>query len=758
MLRLVPFELSKIYGKRSFFLAICALLTLHLFLLWYTSLPNDETPPLAAYRKIQSELSGKSEAEKGSYITALKQTMDGICFVRDILAMQGFQSEMGDVLAEQEMQSNPGVFERYYEMYQSGDYLIFTDSLERESAFINQIYEEWQKVSGYGDYLRSIRENKAVLSEISVFGGQENNTYSARNLKKSAADYAHLTDYNVRFTPEKGITSAMHNMWTDLFVLLGVMLFVAGMITEEKEKQLFFITRSTRHGVFASIMSKLAALLIHCILLTVLFYTVNLLFFGQSTGWFAADAGLQSLASYMESCLSVSIFEYFVISVLTKAFLLFGTGAVLTLFCILSRLAVLPFLAAFVLVGGSALMYYLIPAGGAFTVFKYINLVGLMKTENLYGGYLNFNLFGYPISRAGLSIILILLICLAGVTGSVWMFVRMRNFEAGRLRLSFYLPFQPYVNIFRHEGYKIFITNHALVILALFAVLLAYRSVDRTYKPSAGEQYYRDIMETLEGELTEEKESLVLSEQARYEEAFQKIEDIEEMVSLGELSQDAADALKAQADMTLAFYPAFCRVEEQYAYIREHGGRFVYETGYLYLFGMAEDVFSMDFLIVSIGLILITGGAMTMEYQSGALFLLGATRTGRRKILLHKILICGMAAAVLALIPVLCRVYRIASVYPMHESGASIRNIPSFKSFAISVPIGLFVLFFVLSQATAAVIVTLLATALSIWRKNQAQTIFFSLLLLAVPMILRLLGFEIAQWFSLYPLYAWTTL
>lgn len=757
-MRLIPFELSKIYRKRSFFISMCVLLILHLFLLWYTSLPDDETPPLAAYKAIQTELSGKCEVEKGSYIAELKQTMDGVCFVRDILAMQGFQSEMGDVLAEQELQNNPGVFERYYELYQSGNYLVFTNSLEQENAFINQIYEEWQKVSGYGDYLRSIQENKAVLSEISVFGGQANNTYSARNLQKSAADYADLTDRNVQFTPERGVASAMHSVWTDLFLLLGVMLFVAEMITGEKEKRLFFITRSTKYGVFVSIVSKLAALLIHCVLLTILFYMVSLLFFGQNTGWFAPEASLQSLASYLESSLSVSIMGYFVISILTKAFLLFGTGAVLALFCILSRVAVLPFLVAFALVGGSALLYYLIPSGGVFTVFKYVNLVGLMKTENLYGGYLNFNLFGYPVSRAGLSLVLIFFICIIGICGSIWVFVRMQNFEAGRLRLSFYLPFKPHVNIFRHEGYKILVTNHALVILFLFAVLLAYRSVDSTYKPSVGEQYYRDIMAVLEGKLTEEKESLVLSEKARYEEAIQKIDDIDKMVNLGQLSRDAADALKAQADMALAFYPAFCRVEEQYEYIKAHGGRFVYDTGYLYLFGVAEDVFSMDFLILSVGLILTAGGAIAMEYQSGSLFLLGATKTGRRKILLHKVLICGTAAAVLALIPILCRAYHIASVYPMHGFGASVRNIPYFKSFAISIPIGLLVLFFVFSQIAAAVIITLLITALSIWRKNQAQTVFFSLLFLAVPMILKLLGFEIAQWFSLYPLYAWTIL
>lgn len=756
MTRLIPFELSKIWKKRSFILAVCVLLLLHLFLLWYTSLPDGETPPLAAYKAMQTELSGNSEEEKGNKIAKYKQTIDGVCFVQEILAMQSFENEMGDVWAKQEMQSNPGVFERYYDLYQSGDYLKFTDSLEQEKAFLDEIYEEWQKVLGYGDYLHSIQENKDTLGTISVFGGQTGNTYSFRNLQKSADDYARLTDQDIRFIPSKGLTSAMEGIWIDLFLFLGVMLFVGSLITEEKEKRLFFITRSTKYGVLHSIAAKLAALLIHCVSMTVLFYLVSLVFFGRNTGGFDLTAGLQSVAAYMESSLSVSVLGYLVLSVLTKAFLLFGIGALLTVFCILSRIAVLPFLIGSGIVGGSALLYYLIPSGSVFAVVRYINPVGLMKTENLYGGYLNFNLFGYPVSRLSLSLAFILLICVAGIVSSLRLFCRINNYEVRKLRIPFALPFCPHTNVCRHEAYKILVTNRAGFLLFAFAALLAYRSLDRTYVPSVTEQYYRDIMTELEGELTKEKESLVLSEKTRFEEALEQIERIDRMMDSGDLSDDAADALKAQANMTLAFYPAFCRVEKQYEHITEHGGSFVYDTGYLYLFGVLEDAFPIDFLILSVGIILAASGAAAMEYQSGALFLLCATKTGKRKILLRKAFVCGFAAALLALIPVLCRAQSISSVYPMRAFGADIWNVFHFTGFFASVPIGCFLLLFVFSQLFAAVLAALFTMALSIWRKNQAQTIFFGLLILAVPMILNLLGFDIAKWFSLYPLYGWT--
>lgn len=756
MLRLIPFELSKIWKKRSFILSVCILLFIHLFLLWYTSLPNEQTPPLSAYKKICEQLVSMSEEEKAEYIMDLKETMDGICFVQDILAMQNFQNEMGDIFVKQEMERNPGVFETYYESYQSGNYLKFTDSLEQEKVFLDEIYAEWQKVYEYGDYLESIQENKKVLSGISIFGVQEQNSYSARNLLKSAEDYENLTDETVRFMPSRGVTFAMENIWTDLLLFLSVMLFTGSLIMEEKEKKLFFITRSTKNGILGSISAKLLALLLHCILLTALFYFVSLVFFGWNMGSFLLNVGLQSVASYMESALSVSVFGYICLSVLTKAFVLFGIGTILVIFCMLSQITVLPFLIGFVVAGVSMLMYLLIPASSPLAVLKYLNPVGLMKTENLYGGYLNFNLFGHPVSRLFLSLLFIVFVCMIGSAGCLWRFCRMQGFEVKKLRLPFSLPFQPHTNILRHEIFKILFAGQGLFIFMLFFVLLSFQSLDQGYHLSVGESYYQNIMMQLEGEMTKEKETLVLSEKERYNQAFQTIEEINRLVDIGGLSENAADPLKAEANMTLSFYPNFQRVEKQYQHILEHGGSFVYDTGYLYLFGAWQDVFSVQFLILSIGMILVVSRVMSVEYQTGAVFLLYATRAGKRKIFVRKLTVCVSIATLLAFVPVLCRAFCIDATYPMQSFGAEIQDISCFSDFVVNVPIWIFVLFFVFSQATAVILTVFVILALSIWRKNQVQTIFFGLVILGVPMILKLLGFEAAKWFSLYPIYGWS--
>ena len=56
MHQLIHFELRKIWCKRNFVFSVCILLILNVFLLWYTSLPDENTPELSAYKKFQSRI------------------------------------------------------------------------------------------------------------------------------------------------------------------------------------------------------------------------------------------------------------------------------------------------------------------------------------------------------------------------------------------------------------------------------------------------------------------------------------------------------------------------------------------------------------------------------------------------------------------------------------------------------------------------------------------------------------------------------
>lgn len=754
MRRLISFELQKIWCKRSFLLSLCALLILNIFFLWYTNIGGESTPELSSYKRFQSDIAGMSETEKEEYIEEQKQTIDGVAFVENILAMQN--SEMGAVFAEQEMNTNPGVFEAYYDLYESGEYLRYTNSLELESAFINELYAEESKVAAYDSYLASVQERKNVLEGISIFGQQDENNFSSRNIQKSAADYADLTTEGIRWTPSKAIVSTLESTWTDIFLILLSFLFIGSLITEEKQKRLFYITRSTKYGIGHSILAKLSALLVHCLVFSMVFYCSNYLFFGFTAGFSDVTTKLQSLAPYMESNLSISILGYLLLSVFTKGLVIFGAGAILTAVCILSENVVLPYFIGLVFWAISWALYQFIPAVSKLNIAKHINLFGILRTENLYGTYLNLDFGGYPFSRVTLSWIVIGIVVLSGIFFSFACFLKGKRLQIKRTtkRLSF--RFHPHACLIRHESYKILITNHALIILLVFCALIGYNELSHTYTPSVQEQYYQDIMLQLEGQQTNEKAQLIESEMAKYRQAFDEIDKIDAAIRSGELDDKAGEAMKIKWYGITAFYPAFQRVEQQYQFVSENGGSYIYDTGYLYLLGVMGDGVLNNFLLLTIGIILAFSHVVSMEYQNGAWGILCATEKGKRGIMTRKIVVCVLATAIFSVLPLVFRYISVSAAFPIHGLLSAARSIPFYQSWVSYIPaIGLILLKLIL-QMVSGVILTIVMLAFSGWRKNHVQAIFFGILILCVPIILTVLGFSFAQRFSVYPIYAYT--
>lgn len=186
------------------------------------------------------------------------------------------------------------------------------------------------------------------------------------------------------------------------------------------------------------------------------------------------------------------------------------------------------------------------------------------------------------------------------------------------------------------------------------------------------------------------------------------------------------------------------------------GGEFIYDTGYLYLFGVLGKSVLSDFLLLTIGILLAFSHVMSMEHQCGAWNILGATASGRLGVTVRKIQVCCLAAFLFSAFPFFCRWMNIARVFPVQGLLFPAQSIPFYENMPAFMPIAVLILLKVLLQIAVGLAITLVVIGLSGWRKNHAQTCVFGLLILCAPIILTALGFEFAQRFSLYPLYAYT--
>lgn len=716
MTALIGFELQKVWRKGSFLSLMVLLLLLNVFLLWYVNRPAGDEPPLSAYKAVCQDISDMTEQEKFAYISDLKERADG-----------------------------------------SGDSLIYTDSPEKECTLIDELYEEISAVSGYDDYLASVQKNSSQLDGISIFRSptsEEN--FGSRNIAKSAADHAGLSSENICWFPSKGMTMAVESRATDLLLLLSVFLFIDQLITEEKGKGLFAVTRSTKRGLWADMGARIAALLIHSSVVCLLLYGSNLIVAGSMAGIGKLSASLQSLAPYVESSFPISLGAFLTLGLITKIGAVFLVGLLLAACAVYSSHSFMPQLIGIGFLGLNWILYAFIPSYSHLNLLKHLSYFSLLRTDALFGTYFNLNIMGFPLGRTSCSLVLLAVLLSAGIAAVLLLFRYGNRLSMNRTSGYFHLPFHPHNSLFRHEGYKMLIANRGLLILLAFVILLGWNALGKNYTPSAGEQYYQSMMLSLEGELTEEKEAGIKAEQSRYDEAFAQMERIDQMVADGRISENAGDSMKEPWYSEVAFYPWFQRIQTQYERILSDGGVFIYDTGYLYLFGQMDDDFLINLLLISLCFSFAFANVMAMEDGKGLWGLLSATKLGRKRILVQKWMVCSVASMGVTLLPWFFRGLSISSVYPMGEIWAGIQSIPQYREFPVNLPILWFLMLTVLSQLISTQLICAVVLLLSKWRKNYFQTLFLALLLLAAPLVLAQMGISIMRWFSVWPLYGWT--
>lgn len=339
---------------------------------------------------------------------------------------------------------------------------------------------------------------------------------------------------------------------------------------------------------------------------------------------------------------------------------------------------------------------------------------------------------------------ILLLLTIIVIAAAIFLFLGRENFEmkkTGAVRLPVVSDMAIHSQLFRHEGYKILIMNHAAIVLIIFAVLLGYQRLSAQYHLSMKETYYQNMMLQPEGPLTPEKEALIAEEREKYESAFAQIERIDQMAAEGELDERTAESMKAPYDSEAAFYPAFQRVLMQYEQIQENGGSFIYDTGYLYLFGVNSDGFLLDFILEIVCLLLAFSHTMTVEYEKGLWPLLSATARGRKQIMKRKVMVCMLGAFLVGLVPWICRIIRIHASYPLHGLLVPVHNMPDFCQVAPDIPVILWLLGLVWLWLLALAVSTLIVLFLS-WRsKSHLQAIFTSVLVLLIPLLLKMMLF-----------------
>ena len=254
-MRLFLYELKKIFGKKEFIIYITLLLCVNIFLLWFYTQPNSKTPPPSAYRKLTAELANVPAADRAEYIQNEFDRISGILKIDGLVKSYGRNSKGFRDAVNGEYKD---VFLKYRDIYASGNYVKYADSMYTEYYFLKDCAAEAEMVAGYEDFLTDIQNKADRLSQISIFN--KDGGYDILNIQATAKAYRDMSGIDIDYSPQKGLVTAINFKYSDVVLIFAMILLASFIVRDEKDNGMLYLIRTTAKGKINTAAAKAAAI------------------------------------------------------------------------------------------------------------------------------------------------------------------------------------------------------------------------------------------------------------------------------------------------------------------------------------------------------------------------------------------------------------------------------------------------------------------------------------------------------------------
>ena len=614
------------------------------------------------------------------------------------------------------------------------------EELRADRVRYQAVKEEVWNLLQYEDRIREIWQGGGGLSGISFFREDD---YVARAREKAARDYAGLSVKLERWQPNLSAQAFLQNRVMDGLIFLFLAAVVLQLYMEEKEKGYLPLTAAARGGRGSFYCKKAAVLLGFALITTAVYEGALLLYHIWQLGGVDWEAPLQSIAAFEMCSRPVTVGGAIVLTVLLKACAFYIVALLLAaLACMIPRS--MPFLGTVTVLALLALFWnQTADLNGRMGWLCCLNPVRMTDGAGLIGQYRQFPVLQRPVSQLWLTAVF-------GVGIAVLSYGAGACFY-GKIRRSRRRKFSPrrrsegaIANAFARELYKVMISYRMLVPFLL--VVLACAAV---YVGSEGriltqqERFYREYMVRLNGPLTGEKEQMLLEERER----FRSLEALrDELLAHGENQELLLNYIANE----LIKRDAFQRAEQQYERVREQGGVFLYETGFLYLLGVEENKPGRRAVFFGILLLTLLLPALSwIELGGGADGLVRTTARGRGRLLWVQYGVSFTAAVVL--LGCVCgedtaKTFEQFGSWGLTQTAGNISRLEGFLS-GCSLWLLLAIIWFVRLLGCGAA--ALFAMACMYRCRDYLSTVFLFGGFLAVPYVLFMQGFSFMRGYFL---------
>lgn len=741
-------ELQKVLTKRFLGILIAVLLT-NLLLFWHDQSNDIDVYDATVYKQIRQDFAAMEESQWRDYVEE-KHRMLSACKDWD---SYGRFLELGteiDITAE---------MLEFQEIYESCNYLTYTDSLYREYSLFSDILVELQRIENHRATLESTIQDAKLKTSTSIFA--KPGTFAFRNQLAIMERFEGLLDIQPVYDPAIGAVRFQNAKVTDLLALLLVFYICAELIVTEQKSGLLPVLRATKKGHFPLISAKMIAVLITTMFVAALLWGTNFVYCINIYGLGNLSRPIQSLPGFDASVLEMSVGTYIGVYFIFKWLIYVTVG----IFCLNVGLLFQNATNMYIIMGGILSVEYLfsqiINPISALSFLKYINISNMIFTNDWFSVYRNINIVGFPVDVFTVSAALVVLLLTSGICLLCWLFCSRKTRIIILKGLSLprwpqWLP-RPGTNtrLLGHELWKLLVECGTFLLLILFFAVNLQEPQTVYYTRS--ELFYKSYMEYLSGPMNDEKEAFLDAEAAHFEDIRNQIAQLVKDQNDGKISENDLDMLRRPLDRSLeaekvlnnTVIPLIERVS-----IRQQQGDtlwMVYEPGYEYLFGVSEQANkAAPAAIVIAGIILAFANYYSFETTAGMQQLLNVSIKGRRHTDWSKVAICLIFSTIMFLIAQIPDYWYIFKNYGLPTLNAPICSLRVFDSWSDSISILGGILIYEGLKLMTVLSIAPFILLLSKWTKNQLMTLCISTVVLLLPLLLHLLGLTFLDEYSLY--------
>lgn len=565
-----------------------------------------------------------------------------------------------------------------------------------EYIAVNNLLTQTEYLTGYSDWLNTIQKNKDNMLAFPIFN--DPNTFSGRNIIKTADEFEKLQGVNLTLGADGAIEALMSFPLTDYFLLVILLLFSISFL-EERKKGLWSVMHAVPNGRLRLAAHRMAILFGVSVFGVLLLYGINLVIgFSLYGGIHDLGRTLQSVELLgrlpMLGTIGGFLIRYFLLRIDTAFFVSLLLWLLVTA---VNNVKYTIIVAAGVLVAEYSL-YTFLPVQNGLNGLKYFNLFTYISQSDLCTNYLNIDLFGYPLGIRSISQLALLPLCLLLAAICILIHCCKKPMTEKDLlgRAAYGINSVTdkglrHLRLFGMELHKTLWIQKDIVILALFvylAVGLSFTANITIYNPAevAARQYTTELA----GEITDDTFARINDIEAELEQTIADYVDAKLAYENGEITGDQLNVY--------AYYDGIaCTNQEGLNMVRGRAEELfrlgaakgftpwlIEQTPFESVFGSAAQSNQHKAAVIAVlALTLLLAGNMAYERQSGMTFLLGATPKGRGALLIRKIIVAVLAATVVWAIVYGMELYTLLSSFSIQAWDVPVQNLSMMTEFPI---------------------------------------------------------------------------